>query len=139
MRVVIQIGYSKAVGYRKEGQKIEAFLNDEYLTFENGMYLTSRVDSSKGFCWYVRDIDMSPEDTIMIKCSTAIRGLGHDPERTFVSLYSVSKDVPVREVEVRGVGKKGYPIIKGRVLEMGSISEKDKVESEAHEFMKGGF
>jgi hypothetical protein len=40
---------------------------------------------------------------------------------------------------MRGVGKRGYPIIKGRILEMGLVSEEDRKESEVQEFMKGGF
>lgn len=139
MRVLVQIGYSKAGGYRREGQKIIATLNGVELNFENGKYLTSRIDASKGFCWYLRELDVEPEDVIKIECMTAVVRLGPDPKRTFSALYYVSEDANIREVEMRGVGKRGYPIIKGRILEMGLVSEEDRKESEVQEFMKGGF
>lgn len=139
MRVVVQIGYTKAMGRRREGQKIQAYLNDMELQFDGGIYLTSRVDGSRGFCWYLCELDVEPEDVIRIECMTALAGVGPDPKRTFSSLYYASEDAAVREIEIRGVGKKNYPIIKGRILEMGSVSEEDKQESEINDFMKEGF
>lgn len=139
MRVLVQVGYSKAAGRRRDGQKIQAFLNDMELQFEGGMYLTSRFDAAKGFCWYLCELDVIPKDVIRIECMTAVAGIGPDPKRTFSALYYASEDSPVREIEIRGVGKRNYPIIKGRILEIGSVSEEEKHESAAQAFMKDGF
>lgn len=139
MRVLVQIGYSKSGYRRREGQKLTVLLNDEELSFDGGMYLTSRVDTSRGFCWYLRELDVEPGDVIHIKCATALVGLGSDPARIFSSLYCVDENAPVREIEMRGVGKRGYPIIKGRIVEMASVSEQDERESEIQNFMKDGF
>lgn len=139
MRVLVQLGFSKAGGRRREGQKLTVLLNDEELNFDDGMFLTSRIDMSKGFCWYLRELDLSPEDVIQINCATACVGLGPDPDRTFSSIYCVDADAPVREIEIRGVGRRGYPIIKGRIIEVASVSERDEKESKIQEFMREGF
>jgi len=143
VRVIVQIGYMKSAGRRKVGQIVKAYLNDNELSWGScdfeGKYLTSRVETSKGVLWYLCDLDLNEEDTIRMEVKTSLVGVGTDESRTFESLYYVNEEASVREIIIPGVGIKGYPLIKGRILEMGSVSEADKRKSEVDNFLRGGF
>jgi hypothetical protein len=125
------------MGRRKYGQSVRAFINDEECSWQDdtGKYISSKVDASKGVLWYLWSGKVEPEDVIRVDVKTAVVGAGPDERRTFEALYYVDADAPVREVEVSGVGHRRYPLVKGRVLAMGSVSESDKRESEISEFM----
>jgi len=97
------------------------------------------MDSSKGMLWYLWKGESSHGDTIRIKVSTSIVNVGTDERRTFERLYYTSDDVDVRSITSQGVGSKGYPLIKGRVVEMASVSEADKREAEIEEFLEDDF
>jgi len=53
-------------------------------------------------------------------------------------LYYCDPEAPVRDITVRGVGARGYPLIKGRIVEMGSVSQADKRVDEVDQFFEGG-
>ena len=141
MKVLLQIGYQKAHRYRKEGQRVQAWINDEECSWMDkcGKYITSRMDTSKGVLWYLWKGEASPGDTIRIKVSTSVVNVGPDEKRTFERLYYLSEDANVAEVTVSGVGSRGYPLIKGRMIEMASASEADKREAEIEEFMEDDY
>ncbi len=138
MRVILQIGYQKAAGMRKEGQRLNAWVNDEECSWQDdcGKYITSRAQSAKGVLWYLWASEVETDDTIRISAKTSIAGVGTDEARTFESIYYVSAEAPVREINVRGVGSRGYPLLKGRLVEMGTVSEQDKREAEIEEFLR---
>jgi len=137
MRVVIQIGYQKSMGYRKYGQTVKAYINDEECSWNDdcGEYITSKVESSKGILWYLWETDINEDDIIRIEAKTYMRNIGVDENRTFESIYYVEEEIPVREILMTGVGKRGYPLIKGRVLELGSVSEMDKRNQKLSDFL----
>ena len=142
LRVVFQIGYTKAYGRRREGQIISAFINDMecQMSEDEGKYLTSIVDrKTRGFCWFLYEAFLEPDDVVKISVKTSVAGAGVDEGRTFESLYYVEEEAQVREILLPGVGMKGYPLIKGRILEMGSVSEKDKRKIGIDSFLKEGF
>lgn len=132
MRVVIQIGYSKSLGRKREGQKVQAFVNDVECTWDDkeGKFLTSYADTRKGVLWYFWDGDLDAGDMVRLKACTTLLKAGPDERRTFESVYVVDGQAPVREITVPGVGKKGYPLLKGRLSVMGSVSEADKREAD---------
>jgi len=138
VRIVLQIGYLKSMGYRKYGQSVRAFINDEECSWQDdtGKYISSKVDASKGLLWYLWSGEAEPEDVIRVEVKTSVVGAGPDENRTFEALYYVDAGAPVREIEVAGVGHKRYPLLKGRLRKMGSVSESDKRESEISEFME---
>ena len=138
MRVVIQIGYQKAWGRRREGQKISAWINDIECTWgeENGKYITPRTDSQKGLCWFLWSGEVSEKDIIRIEVKTSISGIGVDEPRTFEALYYATENASVKEIVRYGVGRRGYPLIKGRILEVGSLSEADKREADLDDFLR---
>jgi len=141
VNVILQIGYQKSLGRRKEGQLVRAWVNEEECAWVDkcGVYLTSRLESSQGILWYLWKGDVSPEDVIRIQVKTSITGKGADEDRTFEALYYVSPDAPVRVIDPKGVGHKSYPLLKGKLLEMGSVSDADKREAEIDEFLRGDF
>lgn len=138
MRVVIQIGYQKAYGRRREGQKVSAWINDMECNWgeENGKYITPRTDAQKGICWFLWSGEVSEKDIIRIEAKTSISGVGVDESRTFEAMYYVTETASVKEIVRFGVGKRGYPLIKGRLMEVGSISEADKREADLDEFLQ---
>lgn len=141
MRVIVQIGYLKAAGRRREGQLIRAWVNDIECSWQDdvGKYLTSRAEAAKGILWYLWQGDVEPDDVIRISVKTSLVKVGPDEGRTFESLYYVSKDASVRDIEVKGVGHRGYPLLKGKLVEMGTVSKKDEREADIEEFLRGDF
>ena len=137
MRIIIQIGYSKAQGSRREGQKISAFINDVECTWgdKSGQFLTSFLDTKKGLLWYLWAGELEDGDAIRIQVATGVVGGGTDEKRTFDSVYVVDESASVTEVEVSGVGRRGYPLVKGRVTALGSVSELDNREADIEAFL----
>ena len=140
-RVIVQIGFVKN---RKMTQSIKAYLNDEELSWNDGpsagTYLSSLKDKHyRGMSWFMYELNAQKEDVIRLAVKTYLSGIGLDEENTFESLYYVDEDAPVREFEVPKVGMRGYPLIKGRFLEIDSISEDEKRKADIEEFMNEGF
>lgn len=138
MRIVFQIGYKKSTNRKREGQKVSVFINDVEMGFEknSGKYLTSYVETHRtGSAWFLREEDVSLEDVIRIDVKTVIAGLGIDEKRSFEAMYYVDESAPVREIYHPGVGYNGYPLMKGRLLEIMSFSEDDKRKEEIDIFL----
>ena len=123
------------------GQIIRASIDDWECSWsdECGKYLTSRSETAKGALWYLWEGEVNKDSTIKIEVKTSLVGIGKDEDKTFETLYYVSEDAPVREISMFGVGKKGYPLIKGRVIEIGSVTESDKRKSDIEEFLNKDF
>jgi len=132
VRIIIQIGYSKSLGRRKEGQKVSAYVNDVESTWDDrsGQFLTSFADKRKGQLWYFWIGELEHGDAIRIQVATGLLGGGTDEHRTFDSVYTVDETAAVKEIEVSGVGMKGYPILKGRVTAGCSVSKADERAAE---------
>ena len=141
MNVLLQIGYQKSAGRRREGQLVRAWINEEECSWRDaaGKYLTSKMEAAKGILWYLWKGEVDPTDTVRISAMTTLAGIGPDERRTFESLYYVDPEVPVREIMVQGVGRKRYPLLKGRLVEMGSVSEEDKRVAEIEDFLRSDF
>ncbi len=138
-RVIFQIGYCNN---KKLKQSIKAFVNDEAInwTDNSGRFLTNHRDRVvRGTVWYMYEAELSPEkDILRLEVKTFLMGVGMDTERCFEALFYVSedKDALVKTIEYSGVGSKGYPIAKGKILEMASVSEEDKRRAEIEDFLK---
>jgi hypothetical protein len=138
-RVIFQIGYCNN---KKLKQSIKAFVNDEAISWaaNSGRFLTTQKDRVlRGTTWYMCETDLSKEDILRLEVKTFLSGIGLDEERSFEALYYVNEEAPVRNIECSGVGSKSYPIVKGRILEMASVSEDDKRKSAIEDFMKKDF
>lgn len=138
-RVIFQIGSCKT---RKQTQIIKGFLNDEEVSWSDnsGRFISTQKDRVyRRTVWYMYEIDLQPQDVLKLEVKTYLTGVGIDTEKTFEVLYYVDESAPVKDVEMAGVGLKGYPIIKGRVLEIGSVSAEDKRKADIEDFMNEGF
>ena len=138
-RVLFQIGSCKT---RKQTQIIKGYINDIEVSWHDnsGKYITTQKDRvARRTIWYMYDIDLQPIDVLKLEVKTYLPGIGIDEERTLESLYYVDDESPVRCIELSGVGFKGYPMIKGRVLEIGSVSAEDKRKADIEDFMNEGF
>ena len=138
-RVLFQIGSCKT---RKQTQIIKAYVNDVEMSWNDnsGRFLTTHKDRVlRQTVWYMYDLDLQPKDVLKLEVRTYLGGIGVDEERTFESLYYSDDESPVRNIEMSGVGFKGYPMLKGRILEIGSVSEEDKRKADIEEFLNDGF
>lgn len=138
-RVLFQIGSCKT---RKQTQIIKAFINDEEVSWNDnsGRFLTTHKDRVfKQTVWYMYDIILDPQNVLKLEVKTYLTGIGMDEEKTFEALYYVDEGAPLRTVEMNGVGLRGYPMLKGRILEIGSVSEEDKRKADIEDFMNEGF
>lgn len=139
MRIVIQIGYRKARGRKREGQLVKAWVNDVECSWGDGInegkWLTSPASGVFGSAWYLWACDLSENDLIRVEVKTAFAGVGADEKRTFSALYNLSESLPVREIVVPGVGTKGFPLLKGRVKEVGTVTKEDERLADADDFL----
>ena len=141
MRVLLQIGYAKASRHKRVGQLIRAYVDDEECQWSegHGKWLTSHFESQQGCRWFLWEGDVEPAQVIRIEVSTSMVGVGKDEKKTFTSLYYLDESVPIRDIYVSGVGFGKYPLAKGRLVEVGSVSDADKRKSEIDEFLGGEF
>jgi len=123
-KVAVQIGFERKA---REGQLIEAYVNEEKIEFssEFGMYLTP-MSARQRMAWYLWVEELSDGDTIKIAIRTGLRGLGKDEDRTSDLLYTVAEGVRTVNLRIQRVGFRGYPILKGSVVEVASVSDADR-------------
>jgi hypothetical protein len=143
MRLIVQIGYRKISNHSREGQLVQVWVNDVECSWstlkEGGRYITSKAEASKGTLWYLWQGLVGPEDTVRLSVKTSLAKIGTDEKRTFEALYAVREAAAVREIVIPGVGHRGYPLLKGRLVEIASVSEQDKRIAELDDFMEQDF
>ena len=138
-RIIFQIGSVKT---QKQSQIIKAYINDIAVSWndDSGRFLTTHKDRVfKRTVWYMYDVDLQIEDILKLEVKTFLTGVGLDEERTFEAFYYADSEAPVRNIEMSGVGLKSYPVLKGRILEIGSVSEEDKRQAEIEDFINKDF
>ena len=138
MRIICQIGYSKSLGRKKEGQKLSAQVNGVDCSWEDrtGRFITPFTSARKGTLWYYCELELEQGDTICLKAATALLGGGVDERRTWEAIYVVDENADIQEVEVAGVGAKGYPILKGKLTNLGTVTEADNREADIEAFLE---
>ena len=137
MRIICQIGYSKSNNYKKVGQKVSAFYNDVECNWsdKSGCFITSFLETKKGKLWFLWEGDLEDGDVIRVQSLTSVAGAGPDEQKTFEMIYVVDENADIQEVEVPGVGQRGYPLIKGRITELGVVSKADERSAELESFL----
>jgi hypothetical protein len=138
-RIIFQIGSARM---RKQSQSIKAYINELEVSWNDnsGRFLTTHKDRVlKNTVWYMYAIDLQTEDILKLEVKTFLTGVGLDGERTFEAFYYADPEAPVRSIEMVGVGLKGYPVLKGKILEIGSVSEEDKRQAEIEDFINKDF
>ena len=138
-KVLVQIGSTKS---KKQTQIVKAFINDQEVDWHEfeGRFLTTHKDRAfKHTVWFMAQLDLQSQDVLKIEVKTFLGGVGIDEERTFEALYYADAGAPVRNIDMYGVGLKGYPVLKGPILEIGKVSEEDKRKAEIEDFLNEGF
>lgn len=138
-KVIIQIGSERT---RKRNQIVEAFVNDEPVSWDSdeGKFITSFAEAqTRGLRWYMAKYDLEDGDRIKLVVKTFLTGAGKDEALTFENLYDVNSSVEVEEISNPKVGKRGYPLLKGRLQEVYSFSAADEREQEIEDFLNEGF
>jgi hypothetical protein len=138
-RVIVQIGYVKN---KKKMQSIKAYFNDTLLDWSNfsGKFLTTHKDRVyRNMVWYLCEISTADLDIIKLSVKTFLPGIGLDEENTFEALYCCHNEYEVQTIDFSNIGMKKYPLLKGRVLEVGSVSEEDKRIIDIDDFLNDVF
>jgi hypothetical protein len=140
--VLVQIGYQKSIG-KRPGQLVKAFIcfrdgGEESIEWssdpEQGSYLTERA-KSREMCWYMAKRSLSDGDAIRFEIFTGRQGLGEDTQLTMKKLYRFDENTPVREFSESYVGFRRFPLVKGRFVEIESVSKRDEMDRELDEMV----
>ena len=133
MRIVVQIGFCKNL---REGQKVSATINGQNIDRDRaaGKYLTG-IAQRHSNSWYLAELTCQEGDIIAIEVCTGIRQKGPDESRCFRKTFRVSEKSTVQTVTVQRVGKYGFPLIKGRVEAVTSVSLAQERIAEAEAFL----
>ena len=131
MRVVVQIGFCRNM---KEGQLVRASVNGEEVDRVLGKYLTGLAQRHSN-SWYLADLECVDGDIIVIEVSTGIRMKGADETRCFRKTFRVTEKHKIETITIPRVGKYGFPLIKGRVETIASVSQAQERIAEAEAFL----
>lgn len=124
VKVLVQIGRSKkgfgclAVLYAK--------LNGERVSWETntGEWATSYAERSARL-WFVAELECSVGDKIEISSYVKTPD-GMDERNTWSRVYEVDDQEEVQEIREYSVGHRRFPILKGQVREVMSLSKHDE-------------
>ena len=133
MRIVVQMGFCRNI---KEGQLVKVWKNGEEVDRDrvDGKYLTSLAQRHSS-SWYLADLECEDGDIIIIEVCTGLRQKGADETRCFRKTYRVTQGHEVVTTGAPRVGKYGFPLIKGRVELIASVSDAEERIKEAEAFL----
>lgn len=139
--VLLLIGYQGA-GRKSPGQLINATVvfsdggGEEKVDFNTeGQYLTDRADIKKRRCWRMVKRTLSPGDSVRFEVFTAVRGAGEDSQLTGSWIYTLDPSEPIQAIVLPGIGPKGFPLAKGRLVELASTTKRDQLNDEVQQFI----
>ena len=138
-KVAFQIGRTSN---RKRTQSIEGWINDLKVEWSDdcGKWLTTIKDKNLyNTMWYMYITELESGDAIKMKVTTFGKGYGKDVELTLESIYVCDEDLEVKEIYMKDVGLKNYPIIKGRVTEVALVTDDDKRKQDIEDELSEGF
>jgi hypothetical protein len=119
------------------------FINDEEVDRSDnndGFFMTSFNDyKSRGLSWYLNQYDLEDGDQIRVEVETKVPDAGKEEFLTFETLYYVDSSAEVAEISHPKVGMRGYPLIKGRVVELYHNTEEDRRRQEIDNCLNEGF
>ena len=113
IRLVCLFGWKKNA---KEGVLVEVYVDGHQLSSgEDGIELVSNPAHRRWEMWWAANLEVPEGTVITLSTKVGVRGVGRDSDRTTSHRYVVRQDYPVREVQVRKVGFRGFPLLKGPV------------------------
>ena len=139
--VLVTVGHQ--AGTRKRpGQLVKATIvfsgggGEEPIAFGgDGKYLNDLADSRiRRRCWWVAKRSLSPGDSIRIDVFTGVKGAGEDTELTGSWLYALDPSADIQEVKLPNIGPKGYPLLKGRLVELAATTKREQNVDELQQY-----
>lgn len=126
-RVVAIFGWKKGT----TGVLVDVFINNKKLSSDrSGVTLVSNPANRGREMWWAAKLEVPEGTLITLDVKVGIKGAGRDNERTRKNTYIVEADCPAREVSVRKVGWKNYPLLKGPFRILTELSEEDAVDQQ---------
>lgn len=140
--VLVTIGF-QAAGRKLPGQLVKATVvfaggaGEEPIGFHGeGKYLNDRADAKlRRRSWRIIKRSLSPGDSIRIEAFTGVKGAGEDTSLTGSWIYALDPSMPVREIHLPGVGPKGVPILKGRLVELAAVTKREQLDDDLQQFL----
>lgn len=140
--VLVTVGFQSA-SRKLPGQLIKATVvfagggGEEQINFHGeGLYLNDRADAKlRRRSWRVVRRSLSPGDSVRIEAFTGVKGAGEDTSLTGSWIYVLDPSAPVREVSIPGVGPKGCPLLKGRLVELAAVTKRDQLDDDLQQFL----
>jgi len=129
--ILIQVGWQRSKNARSPGTLVKAYLvfesgEEQEVTWGmvEGQWITNLLDRGSKQ-WFLAKVPLHDQDRVRLEVFTGYKGKGGDPKLTFKRLYVLDENSPVREFSVPLVGVRGFPLIKGRLLELSEVSQQD--------------
>lgn len=126
-RVVAIFGWKKGT----TGVLVDVKVDDKKLSGSRGdAKLISNPAWRAREMWWAVPLDVPEGTVITLDVKVGVKGAGRDTERTRTNRYIVQSDAPVKEVSVRKVGWKNYPLLKGPFTIVTELSEDDATDQQ---------
>jgi len=129
--VMLTLGWCRSFSAKHLGQRVQAYKifsdgSEELMTGTSvvGQSLTSPKDRGSKF-WFLAKVPFCNQDKIRLEVFSGYKTKGEDERLTFRKLYIVVADAPIREFSIPNVGYRGVPLLKGRLLEVASLSNEE--------------
>jgi hypothetical protein len=104
-------------GWRKgtTGALVDVYVNDRKLSSgHEGVELISNPAHRAREMWWAARLEVPPETVVTLDVKVGVKGSGRDSDRTCNNRYVVRPDAPAKEVHIRKVGFRDFPLLKGR-------------------------
>jgi hypothetical protein len=133
LRVVGIFGWRKGT----TGALVDIYVNDRKLSSGRGADLVSNPAHRGREMWWAASLEV-PEGTIItLDVKVGIRGAGRDSDRTCKNRYVVSADYPPKEIRIRKVGFRDFPLLKGPFKILIEQSEQDTTDQRIEGMLEG--
>jgi hypothetical protein len=140
--VMLTFGWQRSFSARSLGQRVQLAKifsdgSEEAMTVQTvpGQYLTEPKDRGSKM-WFLAKVPFVDQEKIRLEVFSGYRTKGEDLQLTFRKLYVVAAGAPIREFSIPNVGVRGVPLLKGRLLEVASVSAKEIKENALDNFVK---
>lgn len=124
-RVVAIFGWRKGT----TGALVDIYVNDRKVS-STGAKLVSNPAHRSREMWWAKTLEVPEETVITLDVKVGVKGAGRDNERTCKNSYVVRADCPAKEVHVRKVGCRGFPLLKGPFQILTEVSEQDALDQQ---------
>lgn len=117
----LQFGFKRAF---RLGQVVKVSIGGVEVS-KSGMQFISNPAKRRTECWWAGSLTVAAGETIELETMAGVPGMGPDTERTSHQWFIADPEAEIREIEIDGIGYKGYPLLKGRLRPISTQSQHD--------------